>query len=371
MTTPYHVLFKDLPEDVEYNFEEGLVVGKFAPITFGHINLIHKAATACRKLTVAMCYDDKFLSQQSPRDQKVLTYKNRMRWLKTVFADFDHIEIVSIDETNIPAYPNGWAGYADLVRGIYGGEIPEGTAIFSSEIAYDDGYKTHLPELTHVVVDNDRTEVPISATMVRNDLYKYWDLIPSCVRKDYALKVCVIGTESSGKTTLVRSMAKLLGTSWVEEYGREYCMNVVGADERLLTSSDYEKIAFTHKTEEEKAMARANKVTFVDSNAFVTEFYHRLYEGKPNPVVSNIALNEEYDLILYMSDDTTWVDDGLRVNGENREDTKKLFNEMLEEFPNQKEKMVLISGKNIRVRHQKAIEKVKAVLRYHNAGEQV
>lgn len=367
--TEYHKLFKDLPEDIEFNFEEGLVIGKFAPITFGHINLIYKAATACRNLTVAMCYDDKFLGQQSPRDQKVLTYKNRMRWLKTVFADMPHITITSIDETNIPAYPNGWAGYANLVRGIYDGAIPEGTAIFSSEIEYDDGYKTYLPELTHVVVDNERTEVPISATMVRNDLYKYWELIPSCVRKDYALKVCVIGTESSGKTTLVRGMAKLFGTSWVEEYGRDYCMNVVGGDEKLLTSQDYEKIAFNHKTEEEKAMARANKVTFVDSNAFVTEFYHRLYEGFENKVVSNIAENEEYDLILYMSDDTTWVDDGLRVNGENRDETRALFNEMLNEFPNQKEKMILVSGKNIRVRHQKAIEEVKKLLSNNNASK--
>jgi HTH-type transcriptional repressor of NAD biosynthesis genes len=363
-----HVLFKDLPDDTEFNFDEGLVVGKFAPTTFGHINLIHKAATACKHLTVAMCYDDKWLGKQSSRDQKILTKKNRLIWLKTLFADFPHITITLIDETNIPAYPNGWAGYAKLVRGIYNGSIPENTAIFSSEIEYDDGYDTHLPELNHVVVDSERTEVPISATMVRNDLYHHWELIPSCVRQAYALKVCVIGTESSGKTTLVRSLAKLFGTSWVEEYGREYCQTKVGSDEKLLSSNDYETIAFTHKTEEEKAFLTSNKVTFIDSNAFVTEFYHRLYEGHPNAVVSAIAENERYDLILYLSDETTWTDDGLRSNGDNRDETKALFNEMLQEFPNQSSKIARIQGKNIRTRHEKAIKEVKKLLESHNAG---
>ena len=346
-----HIFFKDLPEDVEFNFEEGLVVGKFAPLTMGHINLINKAATACRKLTVALCYDDKFLNNQSPRDKKVLTLKNRMIWLKNTFADMPHITVVMIDETNLPVYPNGWAGYAILLRDIYPDSvIPEGTAIFSSEIEYIDGYEKNVPELTHVIVDNDRNEVPISATMVRENLYQNWHLIPSCVRQAYTLKVCVIGTESSGKSTLIKAMAKLFNTSWVEEYGRNYCINEVGGDEKLLSSVDYEKIAFAHKTEEEKALSRSNKVSFIDSNAFVTEFYHRLYEGHKNEVVTSIAQNEEYDLVLYMTDETTWVDDGLRVNGENKEKTKKLFEEMMKEFPNQNKKLVRISGKNIRSR---------------------
>jgi HTH-type transcriptional repressor of NAD biosynthesis genes len=354
--------FKDLPEDVEFNFDEGLVVGKFAPLTLGHINLINKAATVCKNLTVAMCYDDKFLSKQSKRDQKILTYKNRMIWLKKTFSDMPHIKIVSIDETKLPEYPNGWSGYAELIRGIYGGEIPLNMAMLSSEIEYDKGYNKYLPELTHVIVDNDRKDISISATMVRENLYEYWFFLPSCVRNAYTLKVCVIGTESSGKSTLVRAMAKLFGTSWVEEYGRDYCLNEVGGDEKLLSSLDYEKIAHTHKTEEEKALLTANKVTFIDSNAFVTEFYHRLYEGKKNDLVTSIAKNENYDLILYLNDETTWVDDGLRVNGGERNKTKQLFEDMLEDFPNQKENLIYVSGKNIRKRHEKVIEEVKNLM---------
>lgn len=362
------LFFDNLPDDVEYNFEEGLVVGKFAPLTNGHINLINKAATACKKLTVAMCFDEKFLSQQNERDQKILTRKNRMIWLKKTFKNMPHINIVEIDETNLPAYPNGWAGYANLVRGIYpNSKIPEGTAIFSSEIEYDENYKKYLPELTHVVFDNDRVEVPISATMIRNNLYKYWEMLPTIVREYYTLKVCIVGTESSGKTTLVRALAKRFCTSWVEEYGREYCLNEVGGSEKLLVSKDYEQIVFNHKAEERKAIKSANKVTFIDSNAFVTEFYHRLYEGFANPTISGIVKSEEYDLIIYMSDETTWHDDGLRVNKDNRNQTKELFEEMLEEFPNQKEKMKFVSGVNIRQRHNKATDFVLELLKTNDA----
>jgi len=38
------------------------------------------------------------------------------------------------------------------------------------------------------------------------------------IRKSLA----VIGTESSGKSTLVRNLARVYNTSYVEEYGRTY-----------------------------------------------------------------------------------------------------------------------------------------------------
>jgi HTH-type transcriptional repressor of NAD biosynthesis genes len=362
------VQFNTLAKNPATSFKEGAVVGKFAPLTQGHINLINIASTECEHLTVILCYDDKFLSKQNSRDQVRLTLKKRLLWLKQAFFDMPHITIKFIDETNIPAYPNGWAGYAELIRSVYGGTIPQDTAIFSSELEYDENYKKHLPELTHVVVDNDRTQVPISATMIREDLYENWGMLPSVVRKDYTVKICVLGTESSGKTTLVKSLAKLYNTSWVEEYGRTYCEQVLCGDEFLLTSEDYTKIAFHHKTLEEEALKSSNKITFVDSNAFVTEFYHRLNEGIPNSVVTEIAKTEQYDLILYLTDEVPWVSDGLRQNGDKREETKALLHEMFDEFPNIKEKMVTISGDSYKTRLQQSRAEVEKLLEKMNIG---
>ena len=344
------------------SFKRGLVVGKFAPLTQGHINLINIASTECKHLTVILCFDEKFLAKQNDRDKKRLTFKKRILWLKQTFSDMPHITIEHIDETDLPVYPNGWAGYAEILRGIYNGKIPEGTAIFSSENEYDTNYKKYLPELTHVIVDHERTQVPISATMIRKNLYQNWSMLPSAVRKDYTVKICVIGTESSGKTTLVKSLAKLYNTSWVEEYGRTYCETVLCGDESLLSTDDYTKIAFKHKTLEDDALIHSNKITFIDSNAFVTEFYHRLNEGFSNDVVSAIAKHEKYDLILYLSDEVPWVDDGMRQNGTKRDKTRTLLNKMFEEFPNQKENLILIDGTSYKERLEKSRIEVDKIL---------
>jgi HTH-type transcriptional repressor of NAD biosynthesis genes len=343
-------------------FDEGVIVGKFAPLTRGHINLINHASTQCKKLTVFLSYDDKFLNEQNSRDKKILTYKNRMLWLKKTFQEFDNINIKVIDESNIPAYPNGWSEYTKLLKEGMGGKFAKSTAIFSSEVEYDENYKKFLPEVSHVIVDNSRTMVPISATKIRKDIYNNWDMLPSIVRKDYAAKICVIGTESSGKSTMVKYLAKLYNTSWAEEYGREYINKELCGDENLLVSSDYEKIAFGHKALEEDALRNANKITFIDTNAFITEFYHRLYEGKSNPIVNQIAKKEEYDLILYLTDEVPWIEDKMRLNGEKRKETTNLLKEMIKEFPNIKEKIVVIKGDNYTDRMKQAMKSVDKVL---------
>lgn len=346
----------------------GLVIGKFAPLTRGHINLINHAATQCEKLIVVVSHDSRWLNKQSPRDQKVLTLKNRTRWLEQVYADIDHIRIEHLIEDDIPEYPNGWEGYAELLDFNYG-HIP-GITIFSSELEYDDKYKEYLPYFRHVVVDAERTRVPISATMIREDLMKYWEFLPSVVRKDYVRKVVIIGTESSGKTTLTKYLAKLYNTSWVEEYGRTYCEKDLVGNESLLTSQDYTKIAFRHKELEFEAERTANKIMFVDTNAFITEFYHRLYEGKPNPVVSAIALEEDYDLVIVLAPTVKWVDDGLRINSD-RSITSDLFNNMTADFTNQfpTGRTVFIDSPDYTVRMNQAIEAVDNLLNNINNGE--
>lgn len=328
-------------------FDIGIVVGKFAPLTQGHISLINQASLQAKKVIVVLSHDERWLEQQSPRDQKALTFKNRLRWLQQHYSDTEHVDIRYIIEDDIPAYPNGWAEYCNMLRKLYMDYIHSSNAtlvdgirkaptaaIFSSEIDYDRGYSMYLPELSHVVVDAHRSAVPISATKIRQNLYDNWHYLPTIVRKDYTKRVVIIGQESAGKSTLVKNLAKMFNTSWVEEYGRTYCMTELCGREDTLRSDDYPIIAYRHKELEIQAMRTANRICIVDTNAFITEYYHRLYEGKPNDIVSAIARNEHYDLVILLEPTVPWVADGLRSNPE-REKTTNLFNAMKEEFPNQ------------------------------------
>lgn len=356
-------------------FDLGVVIGKFAPLTLGHINLITEAAVQSKHVLVILSHDQRWLDKQSPRDQKVLNFKNRLRWLQQTYADTEHVTIDFIDEASVPEYPNGWKEYAALLGAKIFNEAgrlaanhsqAQSIAIFSSELDYDEKYKTHLGFVEHVIVDSNRTRVPISATMIRENLYDHWEYLPSIVRKDYCLRVVVLGVESSGKSSLVKNLAKLYNTSWVEEYGRTYCETVLAGSEATLRSSDYPLIAYRHKELEEEALRTSNRLCFIDTNAFITEYYHRLYEGKPNPIVSAIAAEEHYDLVLVLSPEVPWVDDGLRLNPD-REKTESLFQQMLREFKNQipRYRTVYITGDSYKRRLDQARAAVDQLLAFN------
>ena len=297
----------------------GVVVGKFLPLHTGHINFINKCSTKVDKLIVLLCYSDK--NKDICKENKIPEIKkeDQLRWLHSVYQDIDHIEIRYIDESNIPVYPDGWKEYIKLVKEA----IPEKIDyMFSSEPAYDVHYKELLPESEHIIIDPERKDMGISATMVRSDPFKYWEFIPSIVRPFFVKKIVIVGTESCGKTTLTKFLAKAFNTSWAEEYGRNYVYEECGGNEDNLVYEDYIKIAMHQKKLEDDAIRHSNKVVFIDTEAIVTQFYCKLYEGKEDPAIDEIIKRQNYDLWIYLNNDVEWVDDGLRKNGSEEERNK-------------------------------------------------
>lgn len=312
----------------------GLMFGKFAPLHNGHISAINQAATRCDHLTVVLVYDQKWLNTLSPYLQKRLSFKNRLRWLKQTFQDLPHISVTWVDETPIAEYPNGWPAFANLILDKlpldYNRKID---FVFSSEPDYSDGIKKWL-KATPIVVDNERTFVPISATTIRHDIYKNWGYLPSRVRSEFVFKVCIMGTESCGKTTLTKYLAKDFNTSWIEEWGRTFVETELCGDESLLQYEDYAEIAIQHREMERNALRTANQILISDTDAFVTAFYQKLYEGSVDPLINELIKRRDYDLDIYLTDDVKWVADGMRSMGtdERRNKTRTMFKDMLQEY---------------------------------------
>lgn len=317
----------------------GFLTGKFAPLHTGHIYFISKAATKVDKLYVVLSYDGKRF-QDDPR----LSLKNRLLWLKTTFKDLPHIKIVYVDETNCSPYPDGWHEWSMLVKRAIPHRIGDITKIFSSEPEYTEGFNKYWPNAEHVIVDAERKEVNISATEIRANPFKFWSYMPSIVRQHYVKKVCIIGTESCGKTTLTKYLSKIYQTSWVEEYGRKFCEQDMCMDESLLQYNDYALIAARRYEDELQAVKTANRIVFADTNAFITNFYCRLYEGSFHPMVDEYESLEKYDLTLVLDSDVEWVADGLRIN-KDRSKTDGLLKKMLEMSRSDNlGKLVYISG---------------------------
>lgn len=319
----------------------GFLTGKFAPLHTGHIYFISKAATMVDKLYVVLSYDGKRFT-----DDPRLSLKNRLLWLKTTFKDLPHIHVTFVDETDCPPYPDGWKAWAALVAEKLAKEFDVFSIdkIFSSEPEYTEGFNTFWPEAEHVIIDAERKEVNISATEIRANPFKFWSYMPSIVRQHYVKKVCIIGTESCGKTTLTKYLSKIYQTSWVEEYGRKFCEQDMCMDESLLQYNDYALIAARRYEDELQAVKTANRIVFADTNAFITNFYCRLYEGSFHPMVDEYESLEKYDLTLVLDSDVEWVADGLRIN-KDRSKTDGLLKKMLEMSRSDNlGKLVYISG---------------------------
>lgn len=104
-------IFKTSDNDLEV----GLITGKFAPFHYGHVYAILEAAKQVQKLFVVLSFDQKFVDKQPDYLKDKLTLEKRLMWLVESFKDCADIEVLVIDETNVPRYPDGLQEWCELV----------------------------------------------------------------------------------------------------------------------------------------------------------------------------------------------------------------------------------------------------------------
>lgn len=123
--------------------------------------------------------------------------------------------------------------------------------------------------------------------------------------------VALHGIESTGKSTLAAALARDLGTVWVPEYGREYCL-AHGTD---CTPADLRTIAETQQAMIEAAKAGSGRVLITDTDWLMTRAWHRMMIGTEmaGPAYPTA------DLYLHFAPDVPWIDDGLRLHAEAEE----------------------------------------------------
>ena len=76
----------------------------------------------------------------------------------------------------------------------------------------------------------------------------------------------IYGPESSGKTTLAKSLAAIYSTSWVSEYARDYLQEKWDKKKEVCTLNDLSIIARGQIELENKAIISAKKFVFCDKN---------------------------------------------------------------------------------------------------------
>jgi len=278
----------------------GLVFGKFMPLHCGHQLLIERALEASDTLTVAV-YDS-----SPPGDYPAMPVELRARWITDLYPDTD--EVVPLSDPRRDANDGADPKHAEL----YAKQLAflgRFDRVFSGKPRYE--RFASLIGAEHVVVDEAR-EVPISGTVIREDVYASRGWLDPLVYASLIRKVAFVGAESTGKTTLAEELARRLHTIWAPEYGRELWVEQGGG----ASFADYLKIARTQLGREEKLRRDARRYLFCDTTPWTTLHWCLWMHGTADPRLLELADRTMSDYTWFLcADDFAWVQDGSRVMG--------------------------------------------------------
>lgn len=297
----------------------GLVVGKFCPLHRGHEALLAFAAERCDRLII--------LSYTKPE----LGYSTAQRaaWLEALhpratilvlddaglaaFAEAERTTGRILPHNDAPAEVHreftGW-----VCRTMLGATIDR---VFTSE-SYGEGFAaalTHqqrdfagaIHRVVHWSYDPDRCIHPVSGSALRSGAGAADAFLSPTVRASLVRRIGIIGGESSGKTTLARTLAERLRTIWLPEYGRELWERRGGE----LQFSDMLEIAVEQVGREEVALQSAHRWLPCDTTPLVTAFYSEAMFGRIDPALAALAFRP-YDQMVVCAPDFAFVQDGTR-----------------------------------------------------------
>lgn len=295
----------------------GVFFGTLAPMHVGHQAEIYKAAALNDGVVViASGYTG------DRGDQMGLPVEKRFRYLREAFSDESDIKIDYIDEDNMPQMPDGWDEWTrTLVATVKRNIVNQDAKItfYTGEPDYKVELEKRLPQTGQFKVSlMDRTVLKISATEIRKDPIANWDYINRVFRRHFTKKVTVMGSASTGKSTLVRRLARTSNSPFSEEYAREYQERSNVSDDELIVKDYIRLIQGQYDANSREINSPANNgLTIFDTDAMVTKVYADMWldeadRAQLQPLFDNTISEEQIDLILVIPPVTPYVDDGFR-----------------------------------------------------------
>jgi HTH-type transcriptional repressor of NAD biosynthesis genes len=297
----------------------GIVIGKFYPPHKGHEYLINYALARVDSLTVLVC--DSL--------QYTISAQRRQQWLQKIHP---RAHVIIIPDINDDDNSEAWAKHTLEFLGY----TPD--YVFSSE-NYGKSY-AHFMKTQHTMVDQKRIHVPISATRVRNNVLQEWPYLHEVVRKDLAIRIVVLGAESTGTTALAKDLGERFKAPWVPEYGRLYSESF-SHTKHTWTDDEFIHIAHTQQVLENQVAVSSGGILFCDTNASTTVAWQERYMSHTTKEVLNIADKDIVDLYIVTGDEIPFVQDGTRDGEHIRH---KMHQHFLEVLQNQVIPFIVVTG---------------------------
>ncbi len=130
--------------------------------------------------------------------------------------------------------------------------------------------------------------------------------------------MAIVGPESTGKTTLARTLANSLGGTAVPEHAFT-CLQAGVCDAAGLVPRDFEDFARGQRASEDTLAELLGGLLFCDSDALTTALYAERLLGRCPAWIAEEASSRRYDLTLLTRPDVPWEDDVHRVDREGRQ----------------------------------------------------
>jgi len=313
-------------------YQNGLIVGKFSPLHKGHEFLIERAISECETLYIFSYYAPEFPGCEAHK---------REFWLKTLFPE---AKIFVIDDDfvkkrfNISLPPFGATNLEErrFVGFLWLQIVNQPLDVVYTSENYGKGYAeemsryfsnyTNFPSVRHILVDLEREKFPVSGTKLRKDVHNLSEFLSPVVYASFVKRICFLGGESSGKSTITKLAATNFDTKFVEEYGR----TLSEEKNNNLVYEDLLRIAKTHVEMEENLAAQANRNLFIDTTPLTTLFYSRHLFGKADPELVWLS-HRKYDVTFLCAPDFAFVQDGTREGNGLREKQHEWYLKMLDE----------------------------------------
>lgn len=286
----------------------GVVIGKFYPPHLGHNYLVDTALAGCDEVDV--------LVVDSPDYH--LPAEKRRQWLQEQHpkATVRIIPDIGKDDDS-----EAWALHTIKFLG----RIPD---VVYASMDYAVTWAAAMG-CKHVEVDTPRVKIPISGTKIREDILQSWDFLSDETKAGLALRIVVLGAESTGTTTLARDLADKLQVPWVPEVGRYYTESILTTDYKW-NDEDFYRIGRLQQAYEKEIAARSNGILVCDTNAVATEVWQRRYMRATTEQMRAIGAQDKADLYIITGDEIPFVQDGIRDGEHVRHEMHQWFIDRIE-----------------------------------------
>jgi HTH-type transcriptional regulator, transcriptional repressor of NAD biosynthesis genes len=157
------------------------------------------------------------------------------------------------------------------------------------------------------------------------------------------LRICVLGAESTGKTTLCADLAAHYGVPFVHEFGRWYTEAMPDPSRYTWSHEDFVTIARTQNRFEDDAARWVRPVLICDTNSFVTDVFEQAYLGESAAGLGDLWRDRTYDLLVITDPQTPFEQD--TTTGLRSADARAWMHRRYEEYAAQSEsEWLLVSG---------------------------